>query len=124
MDEDDDGCNDDDIGGVDDDADDQAGSACKDQNWTVLFTKLPSRAIISILNDYGDDADDDQACSTCKDHNRTAAHYTKVSSSPIIRMIFHARRQETSLGVLVKGLCGTVRPDLGSSISNTDIYSV
>ena len=68
--------------------------------------------------------DDDQACSTCKDHNRTAAHYTKVSSRAIIRMIFHARRQETSLGVLVKGLCGTVRPDLGLSISNTDIQCI
>ena len=68
--------------------------------------------------------DDDQACSTCKDHNRTAAHYTKVSSSPIIRMIFHARRQETSLGVLVKGLCGTVRPDLGLAISNKDIQCI
>ena len=68
--------------------------------------------------------DDDQACSTCKDYNRTAAHYTKVSSSPIIRMIFHARRQETSLGVLVKGLCGTVRPDLGLAISNKDIQCI
>ena len=96
----------------------------KDQNRTVLCTKLPSRAIIGIFDDYSDDADDDQACSTCKDHNRPAAHYTKVSSSPIIRMIFHARRQETSLGVLVKGLCGTVRPDLGLSISNTDIQCI
>ena len=87
-------------------------------------TKLPSRAIISILDDYGDDANDDQACSTCKDYNRLAAHYTTVSSRAIIRMIFHARRQETSSGVLVKGLCGTVRPDLGLSISITDIQCI
>ena len=84
---------------------------------------LPEQ-ILSILDDYGDDANDDQACSTCKDHNRTAAHYTKVSSRAIIRMIFHARRQETSLGVLVKGLCGTVRPDLGLAISNKDIQCI
>ena len=97
--------------------DDQACSTCKDQNRSAAhYTKVSSKAVISILDDYGDDADDDQACSICKDHNRTAAPYTKVSSSPIIRMIFHARRQETSLGVLVKGLCGTVRPDLGLSI--------
>ena len=76
------------------------------------------------LDDYGEMEDDDQACSTCKDHNRTAAHYTKVSSRAIIRMIFHARRQETSLGVLVKGLCGTVRPDLGLAISNKDIQCI
>ena len=31
------------------------GNACKDQNRTVHCTKLPSRAIISILDDYGDD---------------------------------------------------------------------